>query len=988
MEGLSPNRMTVHNNANFRENAVCFDMLYFEDLRNHRLYLPLVIGFILLISQPLSADKVVINEIMYRAPDDFKRLEYVELWNTSSEPVSIGGWRVKGIGLEIAPGFVLRPDAFFVAARDADLFERIYGQRPDGVFTKSLNNGGERLSLVNARGDVLERVEYDDKAPWPRSADGKSASLERISPSAPSVDAHNWAPSNLTPTFDQTPSGTPGKLNSVYQKELPPAMIQVGEIPLISKAGSEIDLSLEVQGEINLAEVWVSVIQAEQSSRNFIIEMKRTLEGQYRATIPGQASDSIIRYRYKVAGPNGAIGWLPHPNALRPTFSTYIPGALPESEIPIMHFISTTDSVASNFEAYRTQSGRRSGRGRFGFGPPPDESEDEILRRELLRRSGNEGLKNEWVRLTLNKDLSARQLIQISNAFRTANGLLDGLRVETTEATDLSSLQERFDEQLQQMVTALKTACRAYFPVEQINILSDVLLNQGLEERRRRGFDPKRLVHAIFNIETVWFDRGVLQEPTETQMEDLHQILSNASRQREQISDRLEKQEAEPDLPAILGEVRNASMSLNEKVSGILGEVVPQGSQGRVEREGSRGGGERFRGGRGFGRGNVSVPVPPQGPSALVYRAPGAKEIQFFDHINILPRKSGYKVRLNKDRPLNGMTTLNVLFEPGDASTINEMLAYPAYELFGNATVYSGAARVLMNGRAVGYHLWFEQPNGRFLKRNGLNADGNLYKVIWQQSNRPSPFTPESKQTERDDIEARWEKVTHPHEGYDDLVNMIESLEQAKGDDSAMWKAIETQFDVEQVINYYATNLLLSHWDGYFNNYFLHHDTDKGGKWSMLPWDQDSTWSLRGGSPDSLSKMPLNYGGEGARPPGAPEESGERRRFGGRGFGGFGRGFGWWRDGDVISKSLIGNPTFYGKYKARIKSLLENKFTPEVFEPVFDDLRKKLTPEVKLRATLNEMDPDEETQRFHELFDLLSEHLNLRRKFLISEINQ
>ena len=985
--------MITNINVQFRADAACFDILRHKDFRIHRLYLSLFIGFILFASQSLTADKVVINEIMYRAPDDFKQLEYVELWNTGSEPVNIGGWRVKGIGLDIAAGFVLRPDAFFVAARDADLFERIYSQRPDGLFTKSLNNGGERLSLINAQGEVLERVEYDDKAPWPQSADGKSASLERISPSASSVLSHNWAPSNLTATFDQTPSGTPGKLNSVYEQKLLPAMNQVGKMPPISKSGFEFDLSLEVHGEVSLAEVWVSVIQPEQSSRDFTIEMKRSLEGLYHATVPGQARDSIMRYRFKVTGTNGITGWLPHSNALRPTFSTYIPGDLPESEIPIMHFISTTDSVASNFEAYRTQSGRRFGRSRFGFGPPPDESEDEILRRELMRRSGNEGLKNEWVRLTLNKDLSAQQLIQISNAFRTANGLLDGLRVEMTEAKDLSSLQERFDAQLQQMVTALKTACRAYFTAEQINILSEGLLNQGTEERRRRGFDPKRLVHAIFNIETVWFDRGVLQELTETQMEGLHQILSNAFRQRGQIANRLEKQEAEPDLPAILAEVRNASMSLNERVIGIMGDVVSQGRQGRVEREEPRGGGERFRGwgGRGFGRGNVSIPVPPQGPSALVYRAPGAKEIQFFDHINILPRKSGYKVRLNKDRPLNGMTTLNVLFEPGDASTINEMLAYPSYELFGNATVYSGAARVLMNGKAVGYHLWFEQPNGRFFKRNGLNADGNLYKVIWQRSNRPSPFTPESKQTERDDIEARWEKVTHPHEGYDDLVNMIESLEQAKGDDAAMWKAIETHFDVEQVITYYATNLLLSHWDGYFNNYFLHHDTDKGGKWSMLPWDQDSTWSLRGGSPDSLSKMPLNYGGEGARPPGAPEESGERRRFGGRGFGGFGgfgRGVSWWRDGDVISKSLIGNPTFYGKYKARIKSLLENKFTPEVFEPVFEDLREKLTPEVKLRAALNEMDPDEETQRFSELFDTLSEHLNLRRKFLISEINQ
>ena len=123
--------MTNNNNVHLRIDAVWPDILRCEDFRIHRLYLPLVFGFILFASQSLTADKVVINEIMYRAPDDFKQLEYVELWNTGSESVNIGGWRVKGIGLDIATGFVLRPDAFFVAARDAYLFERIYSQRPD-----------------------------------------------------------------------------------------------------------------------------------------------------------------------------------------------------------------------------------------------------------------------------------------------------------------------------------------------------------------------------------------------------------------------------------------------------------------------------------------------------------------------------------------------------------------------------------------------------------------------------------------------------------------------------------------------------------------------------------------------------------------------------------------------------------------------------------------------------------------------------------------
>jgi hypothetical protein len=540
---------------------------------------------------------------------------------------------------------------------------------------------------------------------------------------------------------------------------------------------------------------------------------------------------------------------------------------------------------------------------------------------------------------------------------------------------------------MQQMVTDLTAACRAHFTVEQNKTLSESLLNQNVEDSRR-GFDPTRLVHAIFDIETMWFQCCVLQEPTEKQIEALNEAFSKSSGQREQMLTGLIQQGAEPDLPSIIGEARNASMSLNEKVRNILGETDPQERARRGGGENPRGRSQRFRGGpgRGFGRGDVSTPVPPQGESALVYQPQVSQEIQFFDHINILPRKSGYKVRLHKDRPLNGMTTLNVLFEPGDASTINEMLAYPTYRLFGNTTVNSGAARVLMNGKAVGYHLWFEQPNGSFFKRNEINADGNLYKVIWQRSNRPSPFTPESKQTERDDIVARWEKVTHPHESYEDLVHMIESLETAQGDDAAMWKAIEAHFDVDQVVNYYATNLLLSHWDGFFNNYFLYHDSEESGKWSILPWDQDSTWSLRGGSPDSLSKMPLNYGGEGARPPGASEESGQRSRFGGRGFGGFGRGVGWWRDGDVISKSLIGNPTFFEKYKSRIRTLLENKFTPEVYQPIFDDLRTKLTPEVKLRAELNQINTDEEARRFHQLFETLNAHLELRRKFLLDEL--
>jgi hypothetical protein len=382
------------------------------------LKLSLFIGFLVIAVQFLKADPVVINEIMYRAPDDLTELEYVELWNTSNGSVDISGWRVKGVGLEIASGTVLQPNEFYVASRNAELFERIYKQTPNGVFTKSLNNGGERLSLINADGDVIETVKYDDKAPWPQSADGKSASLERISPFDAADASHNWAPSSLTASFNESPSGTPGKINSVYQKNSPPILNQTGKIPSISEVGSKIDVSLEVQGEVNLVEVLVTIIHPGESSKDIAIEMNRNGDGLYQASIPAQMSNRIIRYRFKATATDGTTSLLPHPNALRPTFSTYIPGDLPEVQIPIMHFVSASESVSSNFETYRTQGGRRFGRGGFGFGPPPVESEAEILRRDLSRRASNESLKNEFARLTLGKGFTAKQLLELSNAFR------------------------------------------------------------------------------------------------------------------------------------------------------------------------------------------------------------------------------------------------------------------------------------------------------------------------------------------------------------------------------------------------------------------------------------------------------------------------------------------------------------------------------------------------------------------------------------------
>jgi hypothetical protein len=71
---------------------------------------------------------------------------------------------------------------------------------------------------------------------------------------------------------------------------------------------------------------------------------------------------------------------------------------------------------------------------------------------------------------------------------------------------------------------------------------------------------------------------------------------------------------------------------------------------------------------------------------------------------------------------------------------------------------------------------------------------------------------------------------------------------------------------VDQVATYFAVNTVLSHWDGFFNNYFAYRDP-KRGKWILVPWDQDKTWGYYAGLPDDrvFFDMPLTFGMEGGK---------------------------------------------------------------------------------------------------------------------------
>lgn len=345
-----------------------------------------------------------------------------------------------------------------------------------------------------------------------------------------------------------------------------------------------------------------------------------------------------------------------------------------------------------------------------------------------------------------------------------------------------------------------------------------------------------------------------------------------------------------------------------------------------------------------------SATPPARGRAAFVWVDARTGTPRVFDFVSVTGRTGGRKVRFHKDRTLDGMSVVNIIYEHMDRFLIAESLAYEVYRKAGNAAPRSDIVRLWVDGRPIGLQLLVEQPNKAFLRHNRLRADGNLYKVVWFGQG----------------LVGQHEKKTNAHGGHGDLIELVAALNKAKGD--AQWALIKKHFDVEQVINYFAVNMVLSHWDGYFNNHFSYHDVNGSGKWTMYPWDQDKTWGYHDGirGDDVFTDMPLTFGMAGDRPPG--------------GFGAI-----WWRGPGAFSGPLLANPTFRKHFLARVKELAEKVYTEEAFGPVIKRLGERLEGEVKSRAALQRRDEKAALARLAKDLDVMRDHLKKRRKWLLEQ---
>lgn len=344
-----------------------------------------------------------------------------------------------------------------------------------------------------------------------------------------------------------------------------------------------------------------------------------------------------------------------------------------------------------------------------------------------------------------------------------------------------------------------------------------------------------------------------------------------------------------------------------------------------------------------------------RGNTALVIRPPGQRRWEIYDHIVRSNRDNGYNVFFLKHHEFDGMSSINIIFDEKPRYALAEYLTFEVHRAVGSLAEKTDHYRFFVNDQPRGYMLMFEQPNKTFLQRNGLDNDGNLYKIRW---NAPP------------------EKKTNLSLGDQDIVDLQNQIGSLSG--QALTDYIFQNIAVDEVINYYVGCQLTSDWDGYFNNHFLYHDTEGTGLWYKIGWDKDKTW----GDNDAYSRhpapgggylypvydMPILFGANGTPRSGLDSDT-------------------WWRPPGWLSGPFLADPEVQKIYFKRLENAVLRIFTPERWIPIIDDLERRLEPEVIERARIYGHSVSTDLAVFHNDIESFRQQVINRRAFILGEVN-
>ena len=144
---------------------------------------------------PAPAGTVRLAQVAYDVPGVDRLGEFVELYNTSTVAINVGGWKLSTLTRTrtIPAGTTVPPGGYLTIARDAAGFTALYGSSPDlERAAPALANGPDSLVLRNAANALVDEVRWES-AGWSITAPSGS-SLYRTNPGGVDTDSvSDWS---------------------------------------------------------------------------------------------------------------------------------------------------------------------------------------------------------------------------------------------------------------------------------------------------------------------------------------------------------------------------------------------------------------------------------------------------------------------------------------------------------------------------------------------------------------------------------------------------------------------------------------------------------------------------------------------------------------------------------------------------------------------------------------------------------------------------
>ena len=165
-----------------------------------------------------------------------------------------------------------------------------------------------------------------------------------------------------------------------------------------------------------------------------------------------------------------------------------------------------------------------------------------------------------------------------------------------------------------------------------------------------------------------------------------------------------------------------------------------------------------------------------------------------------------------------------------DPSMVNTCLAYRVFADAGNPASRCNFATVTVNGKELGLYVHVEEIKAPMLARHFDSADGNLYEGT------VSDFTAEYRGTME-------KKTNEDEDDWSDVDAVVTALQDPS---EAGLEALGELVDLDRFLSFWATEVLVGHWDGYAgdrNNYHFYREPD--GKFVFIPWGVDDTFHLK-----------------------------------------------------------------------------------------------------------------------------------------------